>query len=874
MPIYNTESYIKESVDSILSQTIGFEQNCEIIFINDGSTDGSEDICLEYKNKYPDNIVYIKQTNKGVSAARNKGLTATSGKYVSFVDSDDKISNDSLEKVYNFFEKHYSEIDLCTIKMDFFGAKDGEHYLNDKFTVSRVVDIEKDYQHVISAIGPCFIKATTLSQGYKFDTALEVTEDGKFLTEILLDKMCYGAVSGPTYYYRKRIGEESAVSGRWNKKSWYSETPERCFEYLFEYSTKLHGYIPKYVQYFVMYHMKWAIRRNTAPPISDRQTELYRQKIRKILQSIDNEVIIKQKDFSVDYRVYTIAEKAGKSVGEIVKYRDGHLIANGTVVQKIKNIYTSIDFIYVKNGHIEIEGCVHGYDIDGFKFGFSVGDSFFEAEAVNRPYMERHSLGAISYRKIPFVVKVPIKKRGITKLRPTVSVGGAKHYIRALRFNRFTKLSEDFSKTYAVVNGNIVQYRRGFLTAQRYKRTDHIKKEIRYMKQLIDINRYDAVWLRLVVVMAKIYHRKPVWVVSDRLVSAGDNGEALFRYISKQNSTKQKVYFAINKNSPDFNRMKKYGSVVDRQSFKYKVLFLLSDKIISSHFDKFVTDAFSDTDKSQRNLYNFDFIFLRHGVSKDDMSKQINKYKVNISLLMSSSNQEYDHIVNNIDKYGYTKDNIKLTGLPRYDYLKNKPNKILIVAPTWRSYTAVKPADGTDKRFYDKKFIATEYFKFYNDLINDKRLVKSLSDKSMKCEFYLHPALSEQVNDFQENEVTTIKPVPHDYKRAFSEGEVLVTDYSSVAFDFAYLKKPVLYTQFDKDQFFQQQYKPGYFSYQDDGFGDVVYDYESAVRGIISIIEGGCTMPDMFKARVDNFFAYNDRNNSKRVLEAIQNHEG
>ena len=81
IPIYNVEDYVEETILSVINQTIGFEENIQMILVNDGSPDNSEDICLRYKDKYPDNIIYVKQENRGVSAARNNGMNYIEGKY-------------------------------------------------------------------------------------------------------------------------------------------------------------------------------------------------------------------------------------------------------------------------------------------------------------------------------------------------------------------------------------------------------------------------------------------------------------------------------------------------------------------------------------------------------------------------------------------------------------------------------------------------------------------------------------------------------------------------------------------------------------------------------------------------------------------------
>lgn len=112
VPVYNGEKYIKKCLDSLKSQTI---ENFEIIIVNDGSTDNSEKVILEYKESNLEiNIVYVKKENGGLSDARNYGVTYATGKYISFIDADDYIDKD----LYTNLEKYMDEeIDLIKFKM-------------------------------------------------------------------------------------------------------------------------------------------------------------------------------------------------------------------------------------------------------------------------------------------------------------------------------------------------------------------------------------------------------------------------------------------------------------------------------------------------------------------------------------------------------------------------------------------------------------------------------------------------------------------------------------------------------------------------------------------------------------------------------------
>ena len=97
----------------------------------------------------------------------------------------------------------------------------------------------------------------------------------------------------------------------------------------------------------------------------------------------------------------------------------------------------------------------------------------------------------------------------------------------------------------------------------------------------------------------------------------------------------------------------------------------------------------------------------------------------------------------------------------------------------------------------------------------------------------------------------------------------MITDYSSVAFDFAYLHKPIVYTQFDVEQFFSKHYLKGYFDYVRDGFGEVEYDLDSTVDRIIEYMGNGCLLKDEYRKRIDTFFAFHDRQCCERVFAKI-----
>ncbi len=113
VPVYNVAAYLPSCLDSLVSQTL---QSIEILIINDGSPDNSQEIIDEYAARYPDIITSFRKENGGLSDARNFGLEHANGQYIAFVDSDDVVSADMLQDMYSLAQKHRAEIVICNLK--------------------------------------------------------------------------------------------------------------------------------------------------------------------------------------------------------------------------------------------------------------------------------------------------------------------------------------------------------------------------------------------------------------------------------------------------------------------------------------------------------------------------------------------------------------------------------------------------------------------------------------------------------------------------------------------------------------------------------------------------------------------------------------
>ena len=285
MPIYNTEEYIRESIDSVLSQTLDFTQHVQLILVNDGSTDSSLDIALEYQSKYPDNIEVVSQENQGLGATRNTGLEYAKGKYVNFLDPDDYFSENTLEEVKEFFEKNEDIVDIVSIKVMMFGRKTGDHPLNFKFKKDRVIDLRSEPANPQLAVNSSFIKLDAFDN-LRFRTDLVTSEDTNVSCKILLDKKAFGVLESPAYYYRKREDQSSLVDTAISKKAFFTYRLKNHFMDVIGYCLDREGEVPLFIQCTLAYNIQWMVTRKMPEFFTDEEKEEFMCWFRKVMSYI------------------------------------------------------------------------------------------------------------------------------------------------------------------------------------------------------------------------------------------------------------------------------------------------------------------------------------------------------------------------------------------------------------------------------------------------------------------------------------------------------------------------------------------------------------------------------------------------------------
>ena len=227
IPMYNSETFIRQSVDSVSSQTYPF---LEIIIIDDGSTDRSMEICKELKRK-DSRICLLAQRHQGVSSARNQGIESATGKYIFFMDSDDMVHPYLLEKFVGIAEKYQTELTACAIK------RWNDHCISKK--VDKIFkevgksnwEISKDGKESEEWFHKKYFKDLTLIGGkmirrdcigtLRFDERLPNGEDTLFIYDLICKNIRIACLEQKWYFYRIHLQNTSQSSQIIGGKQYY-----------------------------------------------------------------------------------------------------------------------------------------------------------------------------------------------------------------------------------------------------------------------------------------------------------------------------------------------------------------------------------------------------------------------------------------------------------------------------------------------------------------------------------------------------------------------------------------------------------------------------------------------------------------------------
>lgn len=718
-----------------------------------------------------------------------------------------------------------------------------------------------------------------------------IESEKNFLLNILLQTNSYYCAGSLLYrYIHPRDGHYAIYSGE-IQREWYFDANTEFMIPLLQKAKEKYGEVPVFLQYFALYFITCRLEANlnnrNKHVVMNEELSEYIEEIAQILAFVDDEYIVRDR---ADVHFYWRDLMRVRMLLQI-KYRDFSLDFNyyahhGSLVLGFS------DYLLQGTGALNVNVMFIEYSHGKWEMDLSV-PSMFSQERVEYMvaldgkrypviYNEQYSLtkyfGKSAYKRITFHASVPIRDvHSQQELRFLLVYKGREYLLGSEFKSHFSRLSNAYRYAFWRFGKFLAFQRKKSIVIRPAKKWYMAYREFRSILEMLT-SKDQAVRkigrLRILYhLAAPKYARRPIWLFYDKIYKGGDSSEYLYKYTKAQDDGIDK-YYLIDKDATDYERLKSEGyKPLVRGSLKHRLVFLYADMMIISNSTVFAFNDYTmDLSAYIRDLAKFHVCCVQHGMSVQTIAVAQRRLRDNTRLYFLASKYEEENLLRPVYDYaGYNA--LRMTGVPRYDGLVNRAKKQILISPTWRMQAAmlVSKNEGVE-RDYNPLFKETSYYKVYNSLVNNPRLLKAAREYGYRIHYVLHPIVSPQIDDFDKNDVVDIIPAVGDmsYEKEFCESALMVTDFSGIQFDFAYMRKPVVYLHHDA---IPQHYGEGTFFYDTMGFGEIVHNNDDLIDLLVEYMKNDCKMKDEYRARADDFFTFDDHNNCARIYKEMIEHQ-
>jgi|GEM_PF-1180855 len=844
--VSNSDEVEKNFINHLFSADNSFSDKIELILW------GEENIDKDYNNA--SNITFLSKKDYTFAQV----IRSVNGEYCGIFTDSFVMGGEILKSIY---------VHMITSRnvLDIFFLENGIESRYDVVDLQLVAECKK--RGLFNAIVKSDVLLEILN-GINFD----IDQEFGALVRVLMDKKKYGI-----YFNSQIVKEEADIQNVFKTqeeaKLWIDNNIMPLIGDYIDAEWKNY----KFLQYMCMYNIQavfW-VKEDWEETV---RTSAFKLQLSEILENISDDIILQQQEIYIEHKIFVLNIKYREYMPLNMLPSDVSIGYNREIL-KMSSLYTMIDLMIFEHEKLEISGrtmCLNYSEDEEVIIYAKVNGEIFVSDSIDRSDMDRRALNTTYFKSLGFKFTIPIHDEvGLYEIKLFYSYKGYEVARNKLVFGPFSPLGNVLETGYYYSYPRAFYYSEGVIYARQCGRKGLIEREYRYQKDIKNdteiINSKEIVRLRRWALILKKIIRKPIWILSDKINAGDDNAEVFFEYLNRNKKGEVNSYFILDKNSQNYNKLKKIGKVVPYLSFKHKLLFLLSKRNISSQSNDYVLFPFAKDYHYFRDLtVDTKFVFLQHGITQNDLSSWLHKYNRNISWFVTAAVKEYDSILNG--KYHYTENEILLAGFARFDRLYHAEDKIITIIPTWRKYLFNKYNSDINKAIIEKGFKNTLYYKFYRELLSNMNLHECAEKHGYKIALMLHPNARPFTNYFSDIKDLIIFDQNENYTDVYAKSNLMVTDYSSAVFDFAYLRKPVLYCQFDSEDFFGGQHSmlKGYYDYETMGFGEVEYDVNGTINRIKKYIENDCQLKELYRKRIDEFFAFDDFNNCERIYEGIK----
>ncbi len=377
----------------------------------------------------------------------------------------------------------------------------------------------------------------------------------------------------------------------------------------------------------------------------------------------------------------------------------------------------------------------------------------------------------------------------------------------------------------------------------------------------------EFVALALYRVLRPYWNRKRIWLVYEKYCSmAQDNGYYFFQYCMEQLPQKERshIYYVLDQDSPDWEKMEPYGKqVIPFMSFRHILYDLAANLYVGSDAKTHLYAWRAKPNPVSDRMKNKDIYFLQHGVTAMKRVDRLFGAHGSTPMTYFTTTSAYEQKII-LDYFGYDAAHVPVVGFTRWDVLEDtsasQEERLILIMPTWRTWLDESSVED---------FRNSEYFKRYQELLASSYFNNLLRSGGARAVFYIHPKLREYLSEFNTNR-ERISLVPFGsmpLNELIMQCSMLITDYSSVAWDVYYLGKPVLFYQFDYEMYMKAH--GSYMNMETQLFGDRYLQPQALLNGVQTYMGRNFAEKEKYARMRKYYFAYRDHDNSKRTYQFI-----
>jgi len=858
VPLFRTEKYLGELLDCFDAQRPG-DYELEFIFVDDGSDDGSGDLAQDWLDRSGASGQLIRQANGGVSRARNTGLRAATGDWVTFPDSDDLLSDGYFAEAAAGLRRAGPDTVLLSANVWYYDEATGErqdgHHLRHKFRDDDAVDLQERPTYLQTQAASAFFRLSIIREhDVTFVDGLRVAEDAVFAATYLLHAPSTVMVPlrKSIYYYRRRGDATSAANSYTTNTDFYFGRFERGYLPLLQLAQSKGG-IPRWLEYLVLYDLSWYFPREMerdrkATHLSDAEKARAIQLLQDVLSQISEASI-------VNYRLTRVTAE----VRALMLTLSGRQLPDAGTVRVSRNVPGAFEICYLYQGTLPSELI----ESDGRPV------TPLAAKSRKLDYFGQDLLQERILR-LPELTRVGIVLDG--KPRPlqknTYDLGASEVSAARARARKPAKSPDPIWRRVAFRGAvELVCFTKAPINAPTATRKGVALRKQRYRTAIRNLARTPH--------FAKKF--ADAWLIMDRIGSARDNGEYLYEYLAAERPDLN-AWFVIQKDNPEWDRLRDRGfRLIAYRSIEHQVALQNAAIVASSQLDVEVIQPIP-VNFYPGNRRPWRFVYLEHGVLQHDLSHWFNGKA--IDLLTTASVDEQESIVADGSSYRLTSDSVVLTGFPRHDDIVKaaarhpyEARSVVLIAPTWRNSLFLPKPSFAARRSLRDPFLQTEYGRNWMGLLRHPALKRLVDEQNAQIVYLPHPNFRGNTPGVTYPEYITVIDTTPDLHDLMAGARVTITDYSSIFFDAALAGSKIVYFQFDREEFLNgsHTYLPGYWDYEKHGFGPVATELDETARLTVDAYTAqDAQWPELYAERIARTLPLADGGSASRIAQLIE----